>query len=107
LTDLADESFVLGSQDTFGSFRQLLFPLCQTAGFFPKVVQEASNTSGIFGLVAAGVGITIYAGCARNFRRSGVVVKPLADANEKIPTFAAWVSDHPSEVLSRFRTFLK
>jgi DNA-binding transcriptional LysR family regulator len=103
LADLAEEPFVLGSEDTFSSFRALLFPLCHTAGFFPHVVQQASNTSGIFGMVAAGVGVTVYAGCARNLRRTGVVVKPLADVRETIPTFAAWVSDHPSEVLRRFK----
>ncbi len=103
LADLAEEPFVLGSEDTFSSFRQLLFPLCHTAGFFPKIVQQASNTSGIFGLVAAGVGVTLYAGCARNFKRAGVVVKPLADVREKIPTYAAWVADHPSGALARLR----
>lgn len=106
LADLADEPFVLGSEDTFSSFRQLVFPLCHAAGFYPRIVQQASNTSGIFGMVAAGVGVTLYAGCARNFRRTGVVVKPLADVTGKIPTHAAWVSDNASEVLRRFRDLL-
>lgn len=103
LGDLAAEPFVLGSEDAFSSFRALIFPLCLNAGFFPRIVQQASNTSGIFGMVAAGVGVTLYAGCARNLRRAGVLVKPLADVRETIPTFAAWVSDHPSEVLRRFK----
>ena len=106
LADLADEPFVLGSEDTFSSFRQLLLPLCLNAGFYPRIVQQASNTSGIFGMVAAGVGVTLYAGCARNFRRSGVVVKALADVREKIPTYAACLADNPSEVLGRFRAFV-
>jgi DNA-binding transcriptional LysR family regulator len=103
LADLAAEPFVLGSEDTFSSFRALLFPLCHAAGFFPRIVQQASNTSGIFGMVAAGVGVTVYSACARNLRRAGVVVRPLAGVQEKIPTYAAWVSDHPSEALRRFR----
>lgn len=106
LADLSDEPFVLGSEDTFSSFRQLLFPLCHAAGFYPRIVQQASNTSGIFGMVAAGVGVTLYAGCARNFKRAGVVVKPLADVRDRIPTFAACLSDNPSEVLGRFRAFV-
>ena len=102
LADLSEEPFVLGSEDTFSSFRALLFPLCHGAGFFPRIVQQASNTSGIFGMVAAGVGVTVYSGCARNFKRAGVVLRPLAGVKEKIPTYAAWVSDHPSEALRRF-----
>lgn len=106
LADLADEPFVFGSEDTFSSFRQLALPLCLGAGFYPRIVQQASNTSGIFGMVAAGVGVTLYAGCARNFRRAGVVVKALADVRDKIPTYAACLSDNPSEVLGRFRAFV-
>jgi DNA-binding transcriptional LysR family regulator len=103
LADLAHEPFVIGSEETFSSFRKLLFDLCHRAGFMPEVAQEASNSSGIFGLVAAGAGITVYAGCARNVLRNGVVVKPLSDVRERIPIFAAWMEDHPSEALRRFR----
>jgi len=106
LTDLAEEPFVLGSEDAFSTFRRLLFPVCHAAGFFPNVVQQASNSHGIFGMVAAGVGVSVYAGCARNIRRVGVTVKPLADVSDVIPTFATWAADHPSEVLQRFKDFL-
>jgi DNA-binding transcriptional LysR family regulator len=106
LTDLAEEPFVMGTEDAFSTFRRLFFSVCHTAGFFPNIVQLASNTSGIFGMVAAGVGVGVYAGCARNIRRVGVVVKPLADVSEMIPTFAVWVADNPSEVLQRFRDYL-
>ncbi len=103
LAELAGEDFVLGSEETFSQFRALLFELCHRAGFFPHVVQEASNSSGIFGLVAAGAGITVYAGNARNSPRSGVVVRPLEDVKERVPIVAAWLEDHPSEALRRFR----
>lgn len=106
LTDLAREPFVLGTEDAFGTFRQQLFPICHSAGFFPDIVQLASNSSGIFGMVAAGVGVSVYAGCARNAARVGVVVRPLADVSETIPTYAVWVADNPSEALRTFTEFL-
>jgi DNA-binding transcriptional LysR family regulator len=106
LTDLADKPFVLGTEDAFSTFRQMLLPICHAAGFLPNVVQTASSTNGIFGMVAAGVGVSVYAGSARNIVRTGVVVKPLVDVTEPIPTFAAWVSDNQSEVLQRFKDFL-
>ena len=106
LAELADQPFVMGSEDAFSTFRRQLFPVCHAAGFFPSVVQQASNTSGIFGMVAAGVGVSVYAGCARNIKRVGVVVKPLADVSDVISTFAVWVADNPSEVLHRFKDFL-
>jgi len=77
--------------------------MCHGAGFFPQIVQQASNTSGVLGMVAAGVGVSIFGGSARNLQRTGVVVLPLVDTHETIPTFAAWAADHPSAVLHRFK----
>lgn len=106
VSELAAEPFVVGSEETFSSFRTRLFTVCHAGGFFPRIVQQASNTSGILGMVAAGVGVSIFAGCARNLRRAGVVVKPLADVRETIPIFAVWLAGHPSPVLHRFRDVL-
>lgn len=106
LGDLATEPFVVGNEASYSSFRTRLFSVCHAAGFFPNIVQQASNTSGILGMVAAGVGVSIFGGSARNLKRVGVVVKPLAGAQETIPTFAVWLVDHPSTVLRRFRETL-
>lgn len=107
LADLASEPFILGTEGSFGTFRKLLFNVCYEAGFYPNIVQEASNTSGIFGMVAAGIGVSLYAGCARNDSRAGVVVKPVADVTEVIPTFAIWEASNSSKVLQQFTEFLK
>lgn len=107
LADLSEEPFVMGSEDTFSSFRGLLLPICHSVGFFPRIVQQASSTSGILGMVAAGVGVSVFAGCARNLTRDGVVVRTLVDVPDRIPTFAVWVDDHPSEVVRRFGEFLE
>ena len=106
LSDMATEPFVLGSEDAFSTFRRLFLPLCHAAGFFPNIVQQVSSTNGIFGMVAAGVGVSVYAGCARNLPRVGVTVKPLVDVIDTIPTFAAWTHDNRSEALKRFKDFL-
>lgn len=106
VADLSTEPFVVGHEAAYSSFRTRMFSLCHAAGFFPHVVQQASNTSGILGLVAAGVGVSIFGGSARNLQRAGVVVRPFAGVHETIPTFAAWVADHPSPVLHRFRETL-
>lgn len=106
LLALAQEPFVLGSEEDFSTFRRHLMPLCQSVGFYPNIVQEASSTTGIYGMVAAGVGVSVYAGCARNIRRVGVTVKPLVDVTETISTYAAWSPDNTSEVLRRFIEYI-
>lgn len=106
MSDLAAERFVLGTADQFGAYRPLVFELCRNAGFFPTIVQEASNSTGIFGMVAAGAGVTLYGGCARNILRSGIVVRPLLDVKQQIPIIASWFTDNQSPALSSFVKFL-
>jgi DNA-binding transcriptional LysR family regulator len=105
IADLAKEEFVMGDENSFGSFRSLLFPICHSFGFFPNIVQEANSTSGILGMVAAGVGVSVFAGCARNWQRDGIVVRSLVDVTDYIPTYAIWVTDNPSEVFRNFINF--
>jgi DNA-binding transcriptional LysR family regulator len=107
LADLANEPFVLGNGENWSAYRDRFFVLCHQAGFFPEIVEEASSSEGIFGLVAAGAGVTVYAGCARNIQRRGLVIRPLEDVRETIPVFAAWNTAEPSPGLVRFTTFLK
>ncbi|RAI02012.1 LysR family transcriptional regulator [Acuticoccus sediminis] len=102
LTDLADEPFVMGTVDQWGAHRERTFALCQSAGFFPKVVQEAGSSEGIFGLVAAGTGVTIYAECVRNLQRRGLVIKPLSDVTAVTPTIAVWRRGNRAATLARF-----
>jgi DNA-binding transcriptional LysR family regulator len=91
LSDLAREPFVLGSVETWGAYRNQLFEICHRAGFHPNIVQEASSSEGIFGLVAAGTGVSIYASCVRNLQRRGIVIRDLDDVLPPIPTCAVWV----------------
>lgn len=104
LAELADEKFVLGTGDNWSAFRNRLFAECRSRGFFPDIALEASNSEGIFGLVVAGVGVTIYSSCVGNLPRQGVVVRPLSDVTNKLPVTAVW--DRTSRSLA-LDTFLK
>ncbi len=59
LAALAEEDFVLRPARKDGSFYEQIFALCADAGFTPRVVQETQDTTTAFGLVAAGLGVTI------------------------------------------------
>ena len=99
---LRDEPFVLGNPEAWAPFRHLVDRVCQGAGFSPRVVQEAFNSDGILGLVAAGLGVTLYPEGARSRQREGVVVRPLDDTSARVDTLAAWRSDDDSLALARF-----
>lgn len=107
LADLAREPFVLGSGEDWRAFRERLFALCRARGFFPDIVQEASSSEGIFGLVAAGAGVSLYASCVRNIQRRGVAIRALDDVGDTLPIRAVWESDSPSPTVRRFAEFLR
>ncbi len=106
LADLAGEPFVLGSGQNWGAFRAKLFSLCHRAGFTPNIVQEASSSEGIFGLVAAGAGVSVYASCVRNVQRRGIVIRDFDDVSDKLLTSAAWATPIQSPSVRVFTEFL-
>lgn len=106
LDRLADESWVLGAPEPWQAFRSIVFDLCARHGFAPRIVQEASNSDGIFGLVAAGLGISLYSACARNIQRQGVTIKDL-DTPLHLSTVAAWRSDNANPAVRRFVAMLR
>jgi len=99
---LRGEPFVLGSMEAWAPYRRIVEQVCGEAGFQPSVVQEAFNSDGIFGLVAAGLGVTLYVEGARSLRPRGVAVRPLTGTGVRVQTVAAWRADNDSAVLQRF-----
>jgi len=80
---------------------------CRACGFLPNIALEASNSEGIFGLVVAGVGVTVCSTCVGNLPRCGVEVRPLRGSKEKLPVTAVWDRTNKSRALSRFLNFLR
>lgn len=78
LVDLAEEHFILGTESDWLSWRNYFFSICLQSGFFPRVVQEVSSSSGIMSLVAADMGIAILAQSLRYYLRPELVAIDLA-----------------------------
>ncbi|MCC4116549.1 LysR family transcriptional regulator [Aromatoleum toluclasticum] len=106
IRDLANEKFILGSKDSWEAFRTHFFALCHAANFSPLVAQEASTSDGIFGLVAANIGVALYARCAENIQRKGLVIRPLAGRQKPLETMVCWRKDIPTPTVERFAEFL-
>ena len=90
LKELADEKFILGTESGWSEFRHYIFTICMNAGFTPQVVQEASTSSGIFGLVAANMGVSLYSDCIKRFQRDDIAIVPLDRDDYSVETIAAW-----------------
>ncbi|MGH1575027.1 LysR family transcriptional regulator [Methylobacterium sp. P31] len=107
LCELKDEKFVFGTGDSWVIFRNDVFAECRARGFFPNIALEATNTDGIFGLVIAGAGVSIYSSCIRNLPRQGVAVRPLSDLSVSLPITVVWERTNRSELLNTFLKFLR
>ncbi len=84
LRDLSHESFIsFPGSDGIG-FASALMEACQSAGFMPRVVQEASQMQAIVTLVAGGLGIALVPESMRRLRMEDVVFRDLADSKAKV-----------------------
>jgi DNA-binding transcriptional LysR family regulator len=102
LADLADEPFVFGDTEIWGLFREAVFNSCRLRGLDPKVIQEATNGVGILGLVAAGIGISIFATLTGKLSRTDVASVAIADQVDPLSTFFVLARDDTFPVLERF-----
>ncbi len=93
LEERAHEDFVQGSSKDREHFCSYLSPLRRKPGFVPRIVQEAFNRAGIFGLVAYGMGVSVLTDRVRGSFGSGLVMIPLEDVSERLQTMAIWRAD--------------
>ena len=83
LRELASENFIAFPSSEGVGFATALGEACQSAGFLPRVVQEASQMQAIVTLVAGGLGIALVPESMRRLRMEDVVFIDLADAKSK------------------------
>ncbi|HVU38194.1 MAG TPA: LysR substrate-binding domain-containing protein [Opitutales bacterium] len=99
--DLAGEPFVF-PRFTMPSVRAWYFDLCRTAGFIPRIVQEADNPLSVLGLVSVGVGVTFSSEAQSIFRSMGLIFRSLPRGTPKFKLHLMWRRDNPSPVLQSF-----
>ncbi|MER7785834.1 LysR substrate-binding domain-containing protein [Streptomyces albidoflavus] len=75
LTDLADQPFVSFPANAGSSLRDAMVRACESAGFTPRVVQEAPDSHTILALVAAGVGVTLTLTSVQHVQSTGLVYR--------------------------------
>ena len=107
LASLANEPFIIGTEASWSRYNVQMNKLCLSAGFLPKVKQEAFNSEGIFGLISANMGLTIYPSCVSNYFRHGISIRPIANSNAELITAMAWNNEHISAAQQCFIEFIR
>ncbi|NUZ07954.1 LysR family transcriptional regulator [Piscinibacter koreensis] len=108
LSQLREEPFIMYSSSAAPNLRGLVMVACQTAGFVPRVVQEAVQIQTIVSLVESGLGVALVPSvCTRHATRH-VVFKRLSSPRERTTIAIALASRSVAEpeTAIRFRAML-
>ncbi|MEU8867841.1 LysR family transcriptional regulator [Streptomyces umbrinus] len=102
LGELAQEDFVSLSGDQGSMLQATMMSLCHSAGFRPRIVQRAPDSSTVLALVAAGAGVTITLSSVCPVQTVGIVYRSLEGIRPShLVSALAWRRDNPSPALAR------
>ena len=89
LNEMANELFLLISDDQFPGASGVMQQACAASGFKPRVLQVADRGHTLLGLVASGCGIAILPETLRALPHQGVVFRPI-NPQVKSDLYVAW-----------------
>jgi DNA-binding transcriptional LysR family regulator len=79
LSELANETFVLYKRPGGPGLYDTIIAACKSAGFSPRVGQEAPRIISTLNLVAAGIGVSIVPASLQRLQMDGIVYRKLED----------------------------
>ena len=99
LHELADEPFVMYSASDASGLQAPAITACESAGFLPRIAQEAIQVPTVIALVESGLGVALVPEVMRGHREPQVVYRDLLDAAGTETTLALACPedrDHPA-----------
>lgn len=100
--DLNGQDMILGDMREWDEYRWRLNDLFSAEGVALKVTLEASNTLALIGLVAAGLGVTVYPESLIGFLGRTVEVRQIMHASFRNRTILVWKRSNRSSQLRAF-----
>jgi DNA-binding transcriptional LysR family regulator len=101
LAEVADERFILVSRSTAPGFFAHCVELCQRYGFSPAVVEEGNTPAALYGMVAAGLGVSLGPESASIVPWKGVIFKQVTKPSS-VEFAVAYRRDDASQALASF-----
>ncbi|MGY2747696.1 LysR substrate-binding domain-containing protein [Arthrobacter sp. UYCu723] len=99
IKDLAEQDFI--GYPTHSAVNTIFVDACRRAGFQPRMVQEAKETSTLLSLVAAGMGIALVPMTSRMFTFQGVAFRPLRNP-PPVDLAVAWNRNNRTPLIDNF-----
>jgi DNA-binding transcriptional LysR family regulator len=100
--DMRDQPLVLGDEREWAEYRWRLNNMFAAEGIALRPALEASNTLALVGLVAAGLGVTIYPESLIGYLGGNVAVRPIVHSAFRSQTILVWRRGNSSPVLKQF-----
>jgi DNA-binding transcriptional LysR family regulator len=96
LNMLAREPFVFFPRALGPSFYEEILDYCRTAGFEPRIVQEATQWSSVMGLVSAGLGVSIGPESVSRLLQGAVAIRKLPNSGTQVHLIKSVRRDIPA-----------
>lgn len=106
LRALAGEPFLLFPRELAPGLYDQLIAMCQSAGFSPRIVQEAQMHT-IVSLVAAGIGVSLVPATLENLSRRGLVYRKLSGSTQRLELAVASRREDRSPLLTSFLNIVR
>lgn len=103
LGDLAADSFVLFPAAMGSRLLEVILSACASAGFVPRVAQEAEQLHTLLALVSAGLGVTLVPSWVAKSHSLDIAYARLEDAIPTYELLLAWRSDNMNPAIAGFR----
>lgn len=102
LANISQQSFIMIAREVSSTFYDHCIRLCGSAGFSPRVVQEAKDMFTLLNLVRAGIGVALVPRSAREMRVSGVKFGHIRNREAEWDIGVAWNKLHESALVRNF-----
>jgi DNA-binding transcriptional LysR family regulator len=99
---LAGEPLLIAPRSIGPSIHDRIIALCQSCGFAPCIVQEATPMTTLIGLAAVGVGMGFVTQGVAMVARPGVTFRPVRPNTLDLPVASAWRTPEISPVAAKF-----
>jgi len=107
LRRFAHDPFVGFARDAGAGIHDQVISLCRNAGFSPRIVQEAGESSTLIGLVAAGLGVCVLPASCSHIQVAGACFVALSDRGATSEVQLAWRREAAPPLLRQFTALLQ
>jgi DNA-binding transcriptional LysR family regulator len=102
LRGISQQPFIMIAREISTTYYDHCIQLCGSAGFSPKVVQEARDMFTLLNLVRAGMGVALVPRSAKQMRVSGLRLSNIRGREAEWDVGIAWNKLHESAVVRNF-----